>query len=116
MVVSGVWCGDDSCVSPREIDSMTAPCPTFGFAVMMTPRTELGSAEGDRLWDDWVAFLESRGLYCAGGGGESLEYVVASEASQATDSDRRAVEAWLGARAELRAWRVGELIDLSQAV
>ena len=95
---------------------MTAPCPSFGFIVTMEPRAHLDATARERLWADWLAFIERRGLYCAGGGGDSLEYVIASEASQATDADRAAVEAWLAARDDLRAWRVGELIDLSQAV
>ena len=95
---------------------MTAPCPTFGFTVTMETHAQLAAGERERLWDEWIELIEGRGLYCAGGGGDVMEYVVASEAAQATDSDRRFIEAWLRTRAELRAWRVGELIDLSQAV
>jgi uncharacterized protein YggL (DUF469 family) len=82
----------------------------------MELRPELGSGERDQLWDAWIAFIESRGLYCAGGGGDLREYVIASQAAQATDADRTEVRSWLGARPELRAWRVGELFDLEQAV
>ena len=95
---------------------MTAPCPSFGFIVTVELRQELGDTEHARFWNAWVAFLESRGLYCGGGGGETHEYVVASEASQATDVDRAAARSWLAVRPELRGWNVGELIDLSQAV
>lgn len=95
---------------------MTAPCPTFGFVVSIEYRTEFDEAARALFWDAWIEFLEQRGLYCGGGGGDTQEYVIASDASQATDSDRTAIRDWLGRRPELCGFRVGELIDLSQAV
>ena len=95
---------------------MTAPCPTFGFIVTLEFRPGTEEELRTSFWDVWIDFLEQRGLYCGGGGGDSCEYVVASDASQATDADRRAVQAWLAARSELSAWRVGELIDLGETV
>lgn len=96
---------------------MTAPCPAYGFRVVMEPAAALAPGADDALWDGWIAFLEGRGLYCGGGGGPArLVYVVASEASQATEVDREATHAWLEARSELRGWQVGELEDLDQAV
>jgi uncharacterized protein YggL (DUF469 family) len=94
---------------------MTAPCPTFGFLVTMDPRAELGASARAPLWDDWIALLEARGLYCTGGQrGERLACVVASEASQATENDRLAIDAWLASRPELQHWDVGQLEDLEQ--
>ena len=96
---------------------MTAPCPAFGFVVVMELAAAPAPDANDALRGGWAAFLESRGLSCGGGGGPArLEYVVASEAAQATDGDRAAARAWLASRPELRAWRVGELEDLHQAV
>jgi uncharacterized protein YggL (DUF469 family) len=96
---------------------MTAPCPTFGFLVVMEPTADPGSREHAELGDAWIDFLESRGLYCGGAAAAArLEYVVASEASQATENDRVATRAWLASRAELRRWEVGELEDLDRAV
>jgi uncharacterized protein YggL (DUF469 family) len=40
-----------------------------------------------------------------------LKFVVASEASQATATDREAAHTWLASRCELRAWHVGALED-----
>ena len=95
---------------------MTAPCPSFGFLVTLAFRLGMDEHRRRAFRDTWIEFLEQRGLYCAGGGGDSGEYVVASDASQATDTDRRAVEAWIAQRPELSAWNVGELIDLREAV
>lgn len=95
---------------------MTAPCPTFGFVVALELRPELGAAPRAEFWSSWMDFLAQRGLYCSGGGGDTSEYVIGSEASQATDLDREAVQGWLAARAEVSASRVGELIDLGETV
>ena len=74
----------------------------------------LDAQRRDALSDAWIAFVESRALYCRRGGADRLEYVVASEAAQATESDREATRAWLAARPELRRWRVGDLEDLER--
>ena len=95
---------------------MTAPCPTFGFVVRIEIEPAVGTAARDQLWDAWIGVLERHGLYCGGGGGDCLEYVVASEASQATDADRALVREWLAGYPGIRAWEVGPLEDLEQAV
>lgn len=95
---------------------MTAPCPSFGFIVTLTFHTHVGGAGRARFQEAWTEFLETRGLRWSGGVGVSPEYVVASEAAQATDLDRQAVEAWLADRSQLSAWRIGELIDLGEMV
>jgi uncharacterized protein YggL (DUF469 family) len=92
---------------------VSASCPILGFRVVL----ELGprpSVDQD-LVDAWIEFLAGRGLHCTGGGGaERMDFVVASDASQATESDRVAARAWLESRADLLRWRVGELVDLDQ--
>jgi hypothetical protein len=96
---------------------MTKPCPTFGFLVVLEPAPGLEPAARDELRISWLAFLEGRGLCCTGGGLEArLEYLVSSEASQATNSDRVATQTWLSLRRDLRGWKVSELEDLTQAV
>ncbi len=69
------------------------------------------------LWQALVAeVFDPRGLR---GGclahGNTLHFAVSSEASQATDADRTAVEAWARARQELVAIRLGPLTDLAAA-
>lgn len=95
---------------------MTAPCPNFGFVVRIALLSSLADDERAAFWAAWTRFLESRGLGCSGVGGETREYVVASDASQATQADREAVHAWLAGRAAVEDVRLGELIDLDQTV
>lgn len=93
---------------------MTAPCPTLGFHVTMELLVDPGEHADEALLDAWIDFLEARGLYCGGGGRQRVELVVASEASQATENDRVAAEAWLASRPELATWHVGDLEDLNR--
>jgi uncharacterized protein YggL (DUF469 family) len=95
---------------------MTGACPRFGYHVEMDIRPDVAPSARDELLDTWSGFLERRGLYCGGGGAERLQFVVASEASQATESDRAATRAWLASRREISASRVGDLEDLDQAL
>ena len=91
---------------------MTAPCPSLGFAVTLDVSPPVGSAGWNDIREAWMEMLESRGLYGRGGGEQRLEYVVASEASQATNNDREEVRRWLSRRADILAWHVGGLEDL----
>jgi uncharacterized protein YggL (DUF469 family) len=93
---------------------MTAPCPTFGFRVVMDLDAETAPSTLEQLRQAWTALLRSRGLMSRGSGVQRVAYVVTSEASQATESDRVAISAWLASRPELRGWQVGDLEDLGQ--
>lgn len=93
---------------------MSTPCPSFGFVVTIVPHAEADDLALTALWDAWIAFLAKRGLECSGAGDEAIEYVVAGEASQATELDREAIESWLATRTELARWNVGALLDLSE--
>ena len=99
------------------MSSTSSPCPTFGYLVVIDTVPGLHAREVDLPRSAWLQFLDARGLYCGGGAGaERLEYVIASEAAQATEGDREATRAWLDARPELRGWRVDDLEDLDRAV
>ncbi len=92
---------------------MTAPCPTLGFLVSMD--ADVTSEEWAGLAEAWAAFLEARGLYARGRLDlHRLEYAVLSEAWQATEGDRVAVEEWLASRDDLMSWRVGGLEDFER--
>lgn len=91
---------------------MTAPCPALGFRVTIELR-DGGAASLDALADAWARFLEGRGLHCTGAGATGrLEFVVVSDASQATENDRVATRVWLGARPDVSSCDVGDLEDL----
>jgi hypothetical protein len=91
---------------------MTAPCPTFGFRVMLDVRARLAPALANALREAWSELLGSRGLTSRGGGAERLTYIVTSEASQATESDRLAIQTWIASRPELVTRKVAALEDL----
>ena len=87
-------------------------CPRFGCTVQMEAAP--GVAPG-RLATAFLGFLATRGLEDVGGGApESLEFLVASEGGQATELDREAILAWVGAHAEVADYGVGPLVDLER--
>jgi uncharacterized protein YggL (DUF469 family) len=89
---------------------MSSSCPLLGFRVTIDVAS---SAVRDAMRREWEAFLAERGLSSTGGGaGERLEFLVSSEASQATELDRSAAKQWLAGRAEVRASWVGDVHDL----
>jgi uncharacterized protein YggL (DUF469 family) len=93
---------------------MSAPCPVFGFAVEFTLHAELPGAVNDTLATAFeVEVLDARGLVGERASCDRLSFIVRSEASQATDADVRAVEAWAAARPGIIHARVGPIVDLS---
>ena len=93
---------------------MSAACPIFGFEGWFDTRT-LDDAQRASLWQALVnEVLDTRGLHgrCLARG-NTLNFAVSSEASQATDADRAALEAWARARPESVDVRLGPLTDLA---
>jgi folate-binding Fe-S cluster repair protein YgfZ len=85
----------------------------LGFVVDLEPASELSAERLASLREEWAAFLDARGLRSREQlVGTQLRFEVESEASQATQNDRAAAEAWLAARAEPARWRVGDIQDL----
>ena len=96
---------------------MSAPCPVFGFVVEFEMSEALSS---DQLRDVRLAFLaqvaEARGLVIDERRRDHRwTFLVRSEASQATDADRRAVEAWAQEQRAIVAVGVGPLLDFASA-
>ena len=90
-----------------------AACPVLGFAVQL----ELApGADATVLWRAFESLLEGRGLQSvdAGESPPTISWLVSSEAGQATELDREAVVAWLGARSEISDYGVGPLVDLER--
>ena len=97
---------------------MSAPCPVFGFEIVLHVAPALDEAAALALWDDFITGpIEARGLVCAGAGGvDRWSQVVHSDAGQATDADREAVAAWAAARPEIRRAEIGPLVDVTGAI
>ena len=92
---------------------MSAPCPALGFSVDLEPTAGLSAERLATLRAEWAVFLDRRGLTGREQRvGTELRFEVESEASQATQNDRAAVEDWLATRAELTGCRVGDIHDL----
>lgn len=92
---------------------MTAACPVFGFTLQCALHSQLDDAGEAALTDAFLAFAASRGLVCSGGfSGTRWSMTVHSEAGQATEADRAAVESWVRGRPEIAAANVGPLLDL----
>lgn len=95
---------------------MSAACPVLGFEGWFDTRP-LDDCQRSALWQALVSeVLDPRGL--RGGciaNGNTLHFAVSSEASQATDADRTAVETWARAREELMTIRLGPVADLTAA-
>lgn len=96
---------------------MSAPCPVFGFEVILHVVPGLSEGAAHALWADFVASaIEGRGLVCEGGVGTGRwSHVVHGEAGQATDADREAIAAWAAGRAEIAGVELGPLVDVSGA-
>ena len=92
---------------------MSAPCPALGFIVELEPAEGLAAERLTTLRAEWAAFLDERGLRGREQRvGTQLRFEVESEASQAMQNDRAAVERWLSTRAEVGGCRVGDIHDL----
>ena len=92
---------------------MSAPCPALGFVVDLEPASGLSAERLATLRAEWAAFLDGRGLTGRERRvGPRLRFEVESEASQATQNDRAAVEGWLSTRPDVAACQVGDIHDL----
>ena len=85
----------------------------FGFVARFQVAAGLDDAAETRLTDAFLRLLETRGLVTSGGfSGTRWSHVIRSDASQATDADRQAIDAWAASRAEIVGREVGDIVDL----
>lgn len=85
----------------------------FGFTARFQVVAGLDEGGETRLTDDFLRMLQARGLVTSGGfSGTRWSHVIRSEAAQATDADRQAVDAWAAGRAEIVVRDVGDIVDL----
>lgn len=96
---------------------MSAPCPVFGFVLDVELANTLTPAEARDLHRAFsTQLIEPRGLICADRlNGHRWTLEVRSEASQATDADRCAAEAWAREQPEIVGVTVGPLVDFASA-
>ena len=87
----------------------------FGFRITGMLAESVDHGRANRLFDEWIEFIESRGLFCGGSidqrGGRFSQYVDRSPHT-CTDADRNAVRAWLNARSEIATADVHALEDV----
>ena len=92
---------------------MSAACPIFGFTLTCALHTPLDEDGEAALTDAFLAFAASRGLVCSGGfSGTRWSMTVHSDAGQATDADRSAIESGAAARPDIATATCGPLVDL----
>jgi uncharacterized protein YggL (DUF469 family) len=92
---------------------VSAPCPIYGFVARFEVTADLSDADATALTDDFLAFLEKRGLVSSGGfSGSRWTHVVRSDAAQATDADRTALQTWARTHIEIDSVVVDPLVDL----
>jgi uncharacterized protein YggL (DUF469 family) len=96
---------------------MSAPCPLFGFRVLISLSPQGSEANVASIADDLARLLEANDLIAerrtVRDGG--LEYLVTREGSQATDSDRTLIRAWAEQWRTRATVQIGDLIDLAEA-
>ena len=94
---------------------VSAPCPILGFTILIELHDSVDDARGEALRSALAELLETNGLTMEGGGRRRSRFVVRREGSQATEADRRLVEAWGAERSDVAAVSVSELMDLNPA-
>lgn len=88
----------------------------LGFEVAF----QLDSSDGDprlnTFWDEFIGYVEARGLYCAGASGRDWDVVVyRGNRRAASEEDRADVAQWLSACSDVGNIRIGRLFDLWRA-
>jgi hypothetical protein len=87
---------------------MSAPCPTFGVIVHVSPDHDAGA-----LHRELVARLADSGLVVTHVGGRDSELVLTREGTQATESDRQLLIELLSTLASPDVVNISDLVDLT---
>jgi hypothetical protein len=96
---------------------MSAPCPQFGFRVLISRLPSASELDAGEIADDVERVLSANDLVGERRrvGDGALEYLVTREGSQATDADRTLVRDWAARHQDRVAVEIGDLIDLHEA-
>jgi uncharacterized protein YggL (DUF469 family) len=95
---------------------MSGGCPVFGFIVRIALRDGVETDVGDAITYDLVLLLEANGMSMGGGGDREREFVITRDATQTTDADRHLVATWAEHWKHDAAFRMTDLIDVSDDV
>jgi len=96
---------------------MSGACPILGFLVEAELDRQLSDTKAGALWDAFMKLLQQRGLEAEGiHSRHTWRYRVRSEATQATDVDRTAIQEWAATQAGIVSCRVGAVHDLEAAL
>lgn len=87
---------------------MSAPCPTFGFIVHVSP-----DHDASALRSELAERLADTGLVVSRIGGVATELVITREGTQATESDRQLVIELLNGFPNAGTVKVSDLVDLN---
>ena len=93
---------------------MSAPCPTLGFRLAFTIAAGIGEAREAIIRDAFLEALGAYGLVGEATDGEAFAYTVTGDGTQATESDRERVLAWLDEHPEIAGRRAGPLTDVKE--
>ena len=95
---------------------MSAPCPTLGFRLAFTIAAHVGEARQAMVRDEFLEMLDACGLVGDIIDGEASAYIITGDGTQATESDRQRLLAWLDDQPEVAGHLAGPLTDVSERV
>lgn len=81
----------------RIIDNSRDGESVAHFFIVKYAAGELSNQKEEELWDEWIEFIESRGLLCAGGKDRQhlYKYEIWSSLGDISEQDRQAVIDWI---------------------
>lgn len=93
---------------------MSAPCPTLGFRLAFTIAPDVDASRRAEVRREFLAALAMFGLVGEETRDMALGYTITGDGTQATESDRERVVAWLEEQPEIASHRAGPLTDVSE--
>lgn len=95
---------------------MSAPCPTLGFRLAFSFAPNASAARRMDVRSAFLRTVAEIGLVSEPGGSGMFEYTITGDGTQATESDRARLVAWLEEHEEIATSRVGPLTDVTEPV
>jgi len=95
---------------------VSAPCPTLGFRLAFTFAAHVDVSRRDAVHRAFLETLAAYGLNGDAAEGAALAYTITGDGTQATESDRERLVAWLERQPEIASHRAGPLTDVGERV